>query len=119
MYKIGFDLVEIKRMERSIKSEHFCKRVFGEREYEELLKRGFPVQSAAACFAAKEAFGKALGIGLVGFSLNEVEVLHNEKGKPYLYLSGKALELSKNLSFDISITHTDETAGAVIIAWEE
>lgn len=119
MNKIGFDLVEIKRMEQSIKSEHFCKRVFGEREFEELKKRGFPTQSAAACFAAKEAFGKAMGTGLVGFSLNEVEVLHNENGKPYLSLSGNALKLAENFSFDISITHTDETAGAVIIAWEE
>lgn len=117
MYKIGMDLVEIKRMERSIQSKHFCKRVFGEREYDELLKRGFPTQSAAACFAAKEAFSKAIGTGIRGFSLNEVEVLHYENGKPYLFLSGNALKMAENLSFDVSITHTDETAGAIVLAF--
>lgn len=119
MYKIGIDLVEIERIKKSIQSEHFCERVFGENELKELRARNMPAQSAAACFAAKEAFSKAIGTGICGFSLTEVETLHTENGKPYLHLSGNALKLAGDLSFDISITHTRELAQAVVIAYKE
>lgn len=118
MYTIGIDLIEIERIKKSIESKHFCERVFGENELKELTDKGFPAQSAAACFAAKEAFGKSLGIGIFGFSLTEVETLHNKNGKPYLHLSGNALKLAGDLSFDISITHTRELAEAVVIAFK-
>lgn len=118
MYKIGIDLIEIERVKKSIESKHFCERVFGENELKELLAKNMPAQSAAACFAAKEAFGKAMGTGISGFALTEVETLHNENGKPYLKLSGSALKLAEGYSFDISITHTRELAQAVVIAFE-
>ena len=75
----------------------------------------------AACFAAKEAFAKALGTGVRGFSLNEVSVAHDEWGAPFLRLSGSALAIAeeKNLSFSLSLTHTDGMAGAVVVAYEE
>lgn len=41
-------------------------------------------QTAAANFAAKEAFGKALGTGLLReFALCETEALRDENGAPY------------------------------------
>lgn len=97
----------------------FLKKFYGERELAELEKRGVPAQSVAAAFAAKEAFSKALGTGISGFSLREVELLHEDSGKPYLFLSGSAKELAGKLSFDVSVTHTDALASATVIAWEE
>ena len=117
----GIDMIEIKRIEKSMTSETFVRRVFGKHELDELSQKKDCAQSAAACFCAKEAFGKALGTGIREFALEEVEVLHDELGKPYLFLSGKAKQIadSMHMSFDLSITHTDEYAIASVIAFQE
>lgn len=116
-FYVGTDLLEIKRIENCLKNPRFLLRVFGERERQELEARGMPPQSAAACFCAKEAFSKVLGTGIRGFSLAEVELLHRESGEPYLHLSGKALSLAEGLTFSVSISHTDNYAVAMLIAY--
>ena len=120
MYSVGMDLVEIKRIENSIKSERFFNTTFGENEKKEFESRKFKIESIAGAFCAKEAFSKALKTGLSGFSLAEVELLHYENRAPYLHLSGKAKALaeSQNLKFDVSISHTKDTACAVVIAYK-
>lgn len=117
MLLVGIDLVEINRMKESVKNPRFCSRVLGSTEYSQLALRGFPVQSVAASFSAKEAFSKALGTGLRGFSLNEVELLRDENGKPSIKLSGNALRIAqeRGLEFSVSVTHTREYAAAVVI----
>ncbi|MBO4894829.1 MAG: holo-ACP synthase [Clostridia bacterium] len=119
--KIGIDSVEISRIEKSIQKESFVKRVFGEEELAELKSRNMPAESAAACFCAKEAFSKAIGTGVRGFELKEVQTLHNDMGKPYLVFGGDAKKIVNELgySFDISITHTDTAATAVVIAFKQ
>lgn len=118
MLSVGVDLVEISRIERSLKNPRFCKRVLGETEYLQLMMRGFPVQSVAASFCAKEAFSKAMGTGVRGFELCEVELLREENGRPYLRLSGAAERMAKEryLEFAVSVTHTKEYAQAVVVA---
>lgn len=122
-YLSGIDMVEIDRIARSLENPRFLGEVFGPEEQAELQKKGEKrrLESAAGAFAAKEAFGKALGIGLVGFDLNEVQILHNEKGAPYFALCGraKALAEAQNLQFSLSITHTTSTAAAMVVAWAE
>jgi len=116
---LGFDLVDIKRIERLIENEHFFNRVYSEREREYIIAQGKSApQSAAGIFAAKEAFSKSLGTGIVKMSLQSIEVLHDELGAPYFHLSEGAYDAakSKNASFLLTITHTDTTAGAVVIA---
>ncbi len=121
MLLVGIDLVEINRIEKSIKNPRFCSRVLGKTEYSQLEMRGFPVQSIAASFSAKEAFSKALGTGLRGFSMDEVELLRGADGRPCLSLSGRALEIanSRNLRFSVSVTHTRLYAAAVVIGEEK
>ena len=120
MLSVGTDLIEINRIAKSLQNRYFLEKIFGQRELEELEKRGLPAQSAAAAFAAKEAFSKAIGTGLTGFSMREVEVLHNDRGAPYFYLTGRAKELveGRNLRFSLSLTHSMELAQAVVIAYE-
>ena len=75
IYGIGYDLCKIERMKKSLQSETFCKRVFGSAEWAALqaLEENRRAESAAACFAAKEAFLKAAGTGLGGFPLAELK----------------------------------------------
>lgn len=116
--RIGIDSVEIERVEKSLLIHGFKEKVFSAEEIAELETRGGKAESYAADFAAKEAFSKALGTGIRGFSLNEISVLRDELGAPYIKLSGRAEEAAKGLSFTVSITHTRTTASAAVIAYE-
>lgn len=118
--RVGIDSVEINRIDALLKkNEHFLERVFSDEEQEEFSKRNNRTEHIAAAFAAKEAFSKAIGTGVSGFNLNEVSLLHKNNGKPYLSFSGKAQKISEEtrLSFDISITHTETVATAIVIAF--
>ena len=56
---IGVDMVSEARVARSIKRPGFLEKVYGPAERALLESRGMRPQTAAANFAAKEAFGKA------------------------------------------------------------
>ena len=70
-------------------------------------------------FAGKEALSKALGTGFSeGVSLKEIEVLRDERGKPYIHLSGNthAIAISLNLDkINLSITDTKNLSTAFVI----
>ena len=85
IYGVGTDLVKIERMQKSIASPSFVKRVFGEKELVLLAGRAekHRLESAAACFAAKEAFLKACGVGLGSMPLSDIQALRRESGAPY------------------------------------
>jgi holo-[acyl-carrier protein] synthase len=75
-------------------------------------------QSLAARFAAKEAFGKALGSGLKGLSLKDLEVTQDENGKPCLHIHGSAVEVLRRIglcSVHLSLSHEDGFAMAMVI----
>ena len=120
MFSIGIDSVEISRIAKSMQNPRFLGYVLGEDELKLIEQKDIPTQSVAARFAAKEAFSKAIGTGLSGISLKDIQVLNDEKGKPYLVLSGTAKEIAdeKDLDFDVSLTHTDTTATAAVIAFK-
>ncbi|HSZ73072.1 MAG TPA: holo-ACP synthase, partial [Cytophagaceae bacterium] len=80
-------------------------------------------ESYAGRFAAKEAFLKAAGITWIDeFNLNEIEVLNETAGKPYLILSGSAAqwaELAGISNIFLSISHTNEYATAMVVLEHE
>lgn len=119
--RVGIDMAEIDRIKKSAENENFLSRIFAPQELDYAFKKKNHAESLAAFFAAKEAFAKAMGSGFRGFSPREVYVEHDELGKPMLSFSGKAAEMvrEKGLSFDVSLTHTDTFAAAVVIAFNE
>lgn len=119
MYTVGIDIIDISRIKHSSASESFMSRVFSKKELDFFSSKKNPYPSMAGNWAAKEAFSKALGTGVRGFSLNEISVLREENGKPYLELSEKAAYIAKGLSFEVSISHTDTLATAIVIAYKE
>ncbi len=116
---IGLDLIETARMEKSIKSDAFLRKIFTRQEVAYCSGKPHPAQSFAARFAAKEAFLKALGTGWrngIGFS--EIEILPDELGKPVVKLTGKAQDVTASrgvIQIFVSLTHLKEIAGAQII----
>lgn len=111
---VGIDLLEISRMEKSLENERFSVRVFTAEERGYISGRGrMAAASAAGIFCAKEAFIKSVGEPV---PLQDICVLHEPGGRPYIRLGGSAAEKYPHLRFHLSITHTDTTAAAVIVA---
>ena len=109
---LGLDLCEIARMAENIRREGFLKRVFTQSEQAYADGRGaMRASSYAAMWAAKEAFSKALGTGIV-FPMTDVEVLH-EDGRPGYAIHGEAGKLLGDRKALLSLTHEAGMAGAV------
>ncbi len=117
----GIDVVEAERIRRLL--ERLPKayaRLFSEQErsYSEGFADPFP--RYAARFAAKEAVGKALGIGIIGFVWRDIEVLSG--GKPRIALHGQVADVARRLGVtrvEVSLSHTDGMAYAVAAALKE
>ena len=107
---VGVDICRCCRFEG--KERRFLERIFSPDE----LSVSTSPEYLASRFAAKEAFSKALGTGIRGFSLNEVTVREDEAGKPYLDLEGRARVLAEGLSFHLSLSHEREYAVAMVVA---
>ena len=124
---IGLDLCEIERMRRAIQRPHFVDRVYTAAEAERIRAAGEhrAGEIAAGLFAAKEAVSKALGTGIVGIGLEEIEITPDAAGCPRCTLRGKALERARALcggnSFTVwvSITHEQGMAAATAILESE
>jgi holo-[acyl-carrier protein] synthase len=92
---IGTDIVEVARIDALFarRGNSLAERILAPGEMAELAKQQFPARYIAKRFAAKEAALKALGTGLRnGIRWADVEVTHDELGKPLLKLGGAAAE---------------------------
>src|SRR4051795_4497428 len=115
MPAVGIDLLEVERLEEALaRRPRLADRLFTDAEREYAASRPRPAMHLAARFCAKEAVAKALGI--TGWSFRDVEVVATGAA-PEVRLSGtvaaRAAELGGELA--ISLTHTDDVAGAVAI----
>ena len=116
---LGLDLCEISRMEQLIADDHFLNRFFTLGEITYIRGKGrVGAQSMAGIFAAKEALGKALGIGIT-YELREAEVLHSPEGRPYYVFHGALKETTGKDRFLLSITHDGGMAAAVCLRESE
>lgn len=118
MFKPGIDMTTISRIEKSLQKPNFATHVFSEGELQRFYYREKPkYASLAANFAAKEAFSKAMGTGVRGFDLNEVEILRDDMGAPYFNFYGRAAQLmaEKGYSAQLSLSHEGDTAIAMVL----
>ena len=115
MTGVGLDLLEIDRLAQALaRRPRLAERLFTERERAFAAERGEPARHLAARFCAKEAVAKALG--LTGWSFRDVEVVATAAA-PEVRLTGTVAERAAELggTLAISLTHTDDVAGAVAI----
>ncbi|MBE7026655.1 MAG: holo-[acyl-carrier-protein] synthase [Ruminococcaceae bacterium] len=115
---IGTDIVKIDRINKACENPRFLEEYFSGRENTFFRTKKNMTLSVANNFAAKEAFSKALGTGVRGFSMREVEVLRDELGKPYIELCGKALECAKKINaknIHVTLSNTDTDAIAFVV----
>jgi holo-[acyl-carrier protein] synthase len=116
---VGIDMVHSLKMERWRANPVLLERYFHRDELAVALSRGGgAVLSLAARFAAKEAFGKALGTGLAGIVLKDIMVQNRHNGRPEIKVFGTALaalEKSGANRVHISLTHERDNAIAMVI----
>tara|TARA_B110000027_G_C15996615_1_gene245570 strand:+ start:319 stop:708 length:390 start_codon:yes stop_codon:yes gene_type:complete len=99
IFGIGTDIVDISRIKKILKqNKRFKERVFSRKEIKYCNSKKNKIASYSKRFAAKEAFAKALGLGISkGISLNEISVNNNKYGAPFIELLGNTKKITKNL----------------------
>jgi holo-[acyl-carrier protein] synthase len=120
IYGIGVDLVKVERIAAALErhGDRFLNRIFTAREIEHCRGKVRAASMLALRFAAKEAFSKALGVGLRqgGIRWREVEVVPNPRGKPEFFISGRAAELCAEAGIaNMHLTLTDENDQALAV----
>ena len=113
---IGSDLIDIRRIERSIErfGDRFTHRIFTSTERDKSESRKARTASYAKRFVAKEACAKALGTGLAqGVFWRDMGVVNTEAGLPTMQLTGGALKrldamVPEGCRASIHLTITDD-----------
>jgi holo-[acyl-carrier protein] synthase len=119
---VGIDLIHISRVARAFRRrpERFLRRIFSPEEIKILQRKANPFPSMAARFAAKEAVAKALGCGIGEVKWTELEILPGTKGKPTVFLRGRARAWAEHYGIkgvEVSMAHDGPYAMAQAVAW--
>ena len=119
IFGIGTDIVNIKRMKKTLKGKNnnFKKRIFSENEIIYCEKKKNPFSFYAKRFAAKEALSKALGTGIrKGVNFKDIEILNDNLGKPSIQLKGSTANFIKkkikNKKYSIYLSLSDDVPWA-------
>lgn len=101
--KIGVDIVDLDRFD--LDNIHFIERVLTINEYQVfqgLQSKQRQLEYLGGRFAGKEAYLKALGLGLGGMSFHDIEILNDETGKPYLNDEDAQISLSHEKRYAVA-----------------
>ncbi len=122
---LGNDVIDIRRIERSIETygDRFLNRIFTEIERQKSDRRRERAASYAKRFAAKEACSKALGTGFrKGVYWRDMGVVNQPSGRPTLRLTGGAAAQLARMTppgyearIDLTITDDFPMAQAIVI----
>ncbi len=118
LFGVGTDIVRVNRLKKSLNKKLLLSRIFNEKEIVKCKRTKRNSNCFSKRFAAKEAFSKALGTGISkGINFNEIIVLNEKSGKPYIKLINKTKKIvEKKLNtkrYKISLSIADEKDYAV------
>ncbi len=118
IYGIGTDIANISRIKNLIKNKKFLTRIFSKIEMNKCNQQINIANCFAKRFAAKEAFSKALGIGISkGLNFKEIIVYNVRSGKPQIKILGESRRLVskilKKRKYNIFLSLSDDKPFAV------
>jgi holo-[acyl-carrier protein] synthase len=121
IYGIGTDIIQISRIEAALSrhGDRFAERILGPQELAKYHHRKAKVEARgirflATRFAAKEAFSKAIGIGLkMPMTWRAMQTLNASSGKPIVVTSGVLEEFMQKNGLTAQVSVTDEVEYAV------
>lgn len=121
---VGLDLVAVARVERMLerRGARLLRRVLTEEERAYCERQAVPARHVAARLAAKEAAYKALAHpeDAPMIRWRDIEVVREITGRPGLKLRGRTAERARRLGVEtllVSLTHTEDHAAAVVLAY--
>ena len=121
IYGIGVDLCSIRRVQNIKDLNKFANKILtsGEIKHLDTLDQKNSVNYLAKQFAAKEAFSKALGTGLIGdVKLNLIEIDRDQSGKPYIKMNDHMKTLLSKIGVNstfVSLADDSDFAVATVI----
>ena len=121
IFGIGTDIADCARVGAiyAKHGHHFVKNILTPAELERMADLKDPKEFIAGRWAAKEAFSKALGTGMCAeCAFVEIEVLSDERGKPFVRLYAATAETAERLGITrihVSISHERELATAFVV----
>ena len=119
---IGIDIIENKRVKKSILNKKFVYRIFSNSEINDSKKSANKAGFFSKRFAAKEAFSKSLGTGIsCNLNFKDIEVKNDKSGKPFFKINKKVKAIiykkhkTKKFNFFLSITDEKNYSIAFVI----
>ena len=117
IFGIGTDICDVRRIRQSLArhGDRFAKKILSEAEFNTWQARGarWPergVRYLASRFSAKEAFSKAIGLGMVWpMHWRQCEIGKLSSGKPTIVLHGELKEWFESRQLAAHVSLTDET----------
>ena len=117
IYGIGTDLCDVRRIQATFerRGQRFAERVLGPAELQVFQARTVRTPARglrflATRFSAKEAFSKAIGLGIRHpMSWRACEILNEPSGKPFIRLNGALAEWFDARGLQAHVTVTDES----------
>jgi holo-[acyl-carrier protein] synthase len=129
IYGIGTDIIDIRRLRATLerRGDRFAEKVLGERELAVYRTRSARVAQRglsylATRFSAKEAFSKALGLGMrMPMTWRACEILNAASGKPEIRLHGALAEwfAARGLRAHVSVSDESDYAAAFVVVEHE
>jgi holo-[acyl-carrier protein] synthase len=130
IYGIGTDICDVRRMRETWqrRGERFALKVLGPHEIEVFRGRFARIEARgiaylATRFSAKEAFSKAIGLGMrMPMTWRHCEVVKSISGKPEIRLHGALAEWfdARGLKAHVSVTdEADYAASFVVVETKE
>ena len=122
IYGVGTDIANINRIKKSLKNKDFINRLYNKIEIKKCSSQINKANCFAKRFAAKEAFSKAIGIGITkGINFNEIIVHNIKSGKPNIKLLGNTKKIvnkifkRKKINIFLSLSDDKPFALATVI----
>jgi len=129
IYGIGTDIIDIRRLRATLdrRGDRFAEKVLGEQEFAVYRARSARVMQRglsflATRFSAKEAFSKAIGLGMrMPMTWRACEILNAASGKPEIRLHGALAEwfAARGLRAHVSVSDESDYAAAYVVVEHE
>lgn len=119
--RVGTNIIEMKRIRRAARNPKFLANFFSADEIRFLVSHKLSTELIAENYCAKIAFAKAIGTGFRIIRPQEITVLRDRIGSPFIITVGRAkmLEEREHYVFNLSVAHCKDYATATVIVNRE
>lgn len=119
--RVGTGIIEMKRIRKASRNPKFLAKYFSADEIRYLVSRKLSTELIAENYCAKIAFAKAIGTGFRIVHPQDITILRDRLGSPFIITTGRAkmLEEREHYVFNVSVAHCKDYASATVIVNRE